>query len=417
MDIYGINYNDYLNYFQNNENIYENEYKYGSGNYESFSNPNNLMEAFKSCRKDVNWKDSVQRYGINELKNTMNLHQQIENETYKEDPIHEFTLAERGHIRDIKAHTVKDRVVQRSFNDNVLLPRIRNQLIYDNGASLKNKGISFSRNRFEIHLRSAYQEFNGEFYVLLIDFSKFFDNILHQQLLNMFQCYLNEYEFKFLTQFIHEFEIDVSYMSDEEFDSSLNILFNSLEYSKIKNKYDLDGSKMLRKSVGIGNQISQISGLYYPHEIDNYCKICKSIKYYGRYMDDSYIFLKTKEELHALLKEINEICIKLGIFVNFNKTKIIKSSNIIPYLKINYKFKDTGGLIRIISSETIRREYRKITKYKNLLDNGKCNLNDIVNWYKSWRGNYIKYDSKSKIYKLDFYMINLFNLDKDFIKK
>lgn len=41
----------------------------------------------------------------------------------------------------------------------------------------------------------------------------------------------------------------------------------------------------MRKSVGIGSQISQISGVYYPTRIDNYCKIVKGMKYYGRYMD------------------------------------------------------------------------------------------------------------------------------------
>lgn len=415
-----ISYSNYENYINNL--IYYNTslYQYIPGNLDNISNPNMLHEKFLKCKQGVDWKGSVQKYGMNELLYNTQLHNDIENNNYKPKKPDEFKLNERGHIRSIKSQNIRDRIVQKSFNDNVLLPNVRTHLIYDNGASLKGKGISFSRNRFEVHLRKAYKEFNGDFYVLIIDFSKFFDNILHQQLLNMFAPYLNQYEYNFLVSFMKEFEIDVSYMTDEEYSSSLDVLFNSLEYSDNldkERKSKLNETKMLAKSIGIGNQISQISGLFYPHEIDNYCKIVRGIKYYGRYMDDTYIMLKSKEELKTLLKDITDICNKLGIFINHRKTKIIKSTNIIPYLKINYMFTNNGGLIRKVSKETIHREYRKITKYKNMMNTKGFKLNDIIFWYKSWRGSFIKYDSKSEIYKLDKYMIDTFFLPYKFYKK
>ena len=49
-------------------------------------------------------------------------------------------------------------------------------LIYDNGASLKDKGLDFARRRFEIHLRNAYKEYGGKAYILLMDFTKYYDN-------------------------------------------------------------------------------------------------------------------------------------------------------------------------------------------------------------------------------------------------
>ena len=36
----------------------------------------------------------------------------------------------------------------------------------------------------------------------------------------------------------------------------------------------------------IGDQISQIIGIYYPHRIDTYVKFVRSQKYYGRYYDN-----------------------------------------------------------------------------------------------------------------------------------
>ncbi len=74
------------------------------------------------------------------------------------------------------------------------------------------------------------------------------------------------------------------------------------------------------KSVGIGSEISQISGLLYPSRIDNYCKIVKGLKYYGRYMDDTYVIHESKEYLKQLLREITEICNEYGIFINNKKT-------------------------------------------------------------------------------------------------
>ena len=72
-------------------------------------------------------------------------------------------------------------------------------------------------------------------------------------------------------------------MSDEEYKYCLDKVFNAIEYAKI-DKSLLTGEKFMEKSIGIGSQISQISGLLYPTRIDNYCKIVKGLPYYGRYI-------------------------------------------------------------------------------------------------------------------------------------
>ena len=58
----------------------------------------------------------------------------------------------------------------------------------------------------------------------------------------------------------------------------MKTLYNALEHAQI-DKAKLTGEKYMRKSVGIASQISQISGVYYPTRIDNYCKIVKGMKY------------------------------------------------------------------------------------------------------------------------------------------
>lgn len=396
--------------FRDREELHLIDPSYIPSDLDYISNPNLLHNSYLNYRKSgVSWKESVQNYGMNELRNNIRLYNEIENGTYKQSPPYNFTLNERGHIRYISSNHVKDKVVQNSLNKNVLEPRIIPALIYDNGASQKGKGISFSRQRFENHLRSAYKEYGSEGYILLIDFSKYFDNILHKNLINMISQYLNPAELKFFINVIKEFEVDVSYMTDSEYENCLDSLFNSLEYNNSTDRSNLDHTKMMAKSVPIGSHTSQISGLFYPHEIDNYCKTVKGIKYYGRYMDDSYIIMKSKSDLRKILTEINEICQRLGIFINFKKTKIQPLYSKISFLKIIYFFSSEGKLIRKISKDTINRELRRLYKYKHLLDTGKISLLEIKNNYKSWRGSYSKYDSGYDIHMLDQEFQKIFN--------
>ena len=145
------------------------------------------------------------------------------------------------------------------------------------------------------------------------------------------------------------------------------------------------------KGVDIGSQPSQNIGISYPSQIDNYIKIVRGCKYYGRYTDDSYIIHQDKEFLKQLLKEIKIISSKLGLIVNDRKTRIVKLSQQFKVLQINYSLTPTGRIIKKISTKTVTRERRKLKAYKRLLDKGKMKSNDIENSFKSWMaGNYKK---------------------------
>lgn len=376
---------------------------------ESIADANVLSESFKKSKRGTQWKASVQKFEHKELCYIRELQQGIRNDSYVQKPINEFTLNERGHTRDIKAHHISDRVVQRAFNDKIYLPAIENRLIYNNGASMQGKGLSFARTQFENDLREAYQEYNGDCYILFMDFSKFFDNIQHQIVFQQLSTLLNPDELAFLQLCFREFEIDVSYMDNDEYENCLNVLFNSLDYIKIDNSLKT-GEKFMAKSVGIGSQLSQLTGIYYPHQIDNYCTIVKGCRRYGRYMDDIYIILKTKEELYQLYNEILAICAQLGIFINQRKTRVNHITHQLSFLKINYIFTETGKLIRKVQSETFHREHRRLTKFKHLVDIGKMTLEQAIDCYKGWRGTYAKFDSGYEIFEMDNYVRQLFNL-------
>lgn len=391
------------------ENWGEDPDKYKPGPMDKVINPNSLHQSYLNCKKGVDWKASVQRYGLSELSNIVNIISRVESDTYNLGSPYEFILNERGHNRYIKALAIMDRVLLRSFNDNVLNPAVTPYLIYDNGASQKGKGISFSRERFKHHLRKAYMEFGREGYIMIVDFSKYFDNILHELMLAQFKPLMTEEEYNLLCITFHSFDIDISYLSDEEVANFKDSLFNMLEYCQVDKKL-LTGEKMYPKSVGIGNQTSQASGIFYPHEIDNYCKIVKGIHYYGRYMDDTYIIMKTKEELLALLGEIKTMCAKLGIHINTKKTRIQPITSEISYLKINYRILASGRILEIVPNHIFAREKHNINKFHTLYMNNRMSIIDVLQCFLSWKGSYMKFDSKRKVFAMECYFKDKFGI-------
>lgn len=368
-----------------------------------------LIQAFENCKKGSIWKESVQRYESNLLKQVNHAQKELIAGTYKQKPFNEFLLHERGKSREVKAIHISDRVVLRAFCDRILFPTVNKYLIYDNGASVKDKGIQFTRDRFVTHLRKYYRTYQNNLgYVLLIDFSKYFDNIQHEKLLEEYKKRIKDEEvINFLEKLIKFSKVDVSYLSDREYNYCMYTIFNAIEYSKV-DKSLLTGEKFMEKSIGIGSQISQISGLLYPARIDNYCKIVKGLKFYGRYMDDIYIIHEDKNYLKQLLLEIHAICLEYGIFINIKKTQIIKISSTFTFLKTRYSLTESGKVIQRLSRDSITRERRKLKKYKELVDCGKMSYKDVENAYKSWRGNVKKYASYHVLKNMDLLYNDLF---------
>lgn len=170
----------------------------------------------------------------------------------------------------------------------------------------------------------------------------------------------------------------------------------------------LTGEKYMRKSVGIGSQISQISGVYYPTRIDNYCKIVKGMKYYGRYMDDIYIIHEDKEYLKGLLNDIQGICDELGLFINPKKTQIVKLSHGFTFLKIKYNLIETGKVQERISKDSVTRMRRKLKKFRKLMDAGEMSFDDVRCAYASWKGGVSHYDSYNVVKSMDKLFDELF---------
>ena len=351
---------------------------------------NALHDAYKRAKQGSDWKPQVQRFEMTYLLELSKMQTELHEKSYRFLPATNFIINERGKTRCISGEQIHDRIVKHALCDEILTPSIRDYLIYDNGASLTGRGIDFSRRRLLVHLRKYYARHqSNEGYILLIDFSKYYDNIRHDILMEQFKTITdNEHALWLLEKILDRSKVDVSYMSDEEYAVCMTTVFNSLVHDQIDRKL-LTGEKFMAKHLNIGDQVAQVAGIGYPMEIDNYIKIVRGIKYYGRYMDDSYVISDSKEHLQELLKDIIAISARNGITVNTHKTRICKLSDYWRFLQVQYALTDTGRVIQKINPKRLTAMRRKMKKLAPILS-----PKEFEDWYNSWFRSYYKIMSK-----------------------
>lgn len=359
---------------------------------------NILFDAMKASMKGSAWKLEPQKFYHNWLTYLYDLKTELRDHTYETSPCSEFELNERGKIRHIHGNRMRDRVVRHALCDEVLTPYLDKYLIENNGASRKGKGVRYARQRFEKDLHNYWLENRtNEGYVGFVDFSKYYDNIRHDKIKESIYPRIPESVHWLMDEIIGGFEVDVSYMSDADFEKSLNEKFNSVAYYENIGPEQKAGEKMLKKSVNIGDQTAQNIGIFFPTPIDNYCKIVLGLKRYGRYMDDTYFIVKSRDEALRIIDEIKDQAEKLGIFVNDRKTRVVKLSATYKYLQVKYSLTDTGKVIKRINPKSVTRERRRLKAYKHILDNGIIQYDDIEQSYKSWMGDFTRLMSKKQI--------------------
>lgn len=361
--------------------------------HEILADGNRLYEAMMRARRSSSWKQPVQRFMMDYLLGLGEIRDQLRDGTYEFHPTHQFTISERGKTRRITSEEFEDRIVKHSLCDNIITPAISPHLIYDNGASIEGKGIDFTRSRVERHLHKYYSTYHtNKGYVLLFDFSKYYDNMLHSHVYDTISKYVDGDPFimNLVSKILKRQEIDVSYLSDDEFSNCLNVLFNSLEYANV-DKSLLVGEKMMQKHMDIGDQLSQDSGVSYPIPIDNYIKIKKRCKFYERYMDDGLAIHPSREYLMDLLHEVTDIANGLGIAINQSKTQICELSSMWRYLQVQYSLTDTGRVIHKINPERVVAFKHKSKALVNILSG-----EEFFTWYSCWISSHAKYLSKAQ---------------------
>jgi hypothetical protein len=334
-----------------------------------------LYASGHTCSKTVGWKCSTQQYRLNLVTNTAFTHKQILDGTYKSKGFIEFQLYDRGKWRRIRSVHISERVVQRTLCDKVMTPTFCPAFIYDNGASLKGKGIDFAMNRLNCHLQRHWRKHGMKGGILVFDFKDYFGSANHEPVRRE------------LEKRVHDDRVRT--MANTFLDN-----FGPVGY-------------------GLGSQISQISALMLPNKLDHIVKEELRIKGYGRYMDDGYLIHEDVKHLEHCLERIDEVCKSLGITLNRKKTRIVPIQKGIVFLKTKFVLTGTGKVLRKMSRASLRAMKRKLYIFRKWVDSGKFTLEDVRVAYESWRGHMRRGDSYKAVARTDEYFKYLFGFHPD----
>lgn len=315
-------------------------------NYDMVFSYENMYNAGSKIVLGVRWKASIQRYIAKKPTAVYSVYNELRNGTYRPDPFYEFDVCERGKKRHIRSCTVRDRNVQRCLCDYSLVPAVSRSFIYDNGASMKDKGYAFSVRRIERHLRHYYLKHGNKGYVLLFDFKKFFDSVDHDNIQRI---------------------IERAY-TDERMRAIAMMIVRSFG----------------DRSLGLGSQVSQVLALASADKLDHYIKEKLHIRGYGRYMDDGYLIHESKEYLQQCYEMILKVCDDLGITVSQKKTKIMRIDKGFTYLKIRFFVTESGRIVKKIPRQSVKRMRRKLKKLRKKLTSGSITIEDVRCAYQSW---------------------------------
>lgn len=164
-------------------------------------------------------------------------------------------------------------------------------------------------------------------------------------------------------------------------------------------------------SLGLGSQVSQMTAMYYPNDIDHYIKEQLKIKGYGRYNDDFFLIHRSKEYLQNCANVIREKYAEKGIEMNENKLRICKIGTEFKFLKAKIHITDTGKVIMRPDRGSVIRERAKLKAMKEKVDDGEMEFVEAYNQFKSWRGYLAYFNSYKSIQRINCLFDDLFIKD------
>ena len=174
-------------------------------------------------------------------------------------------------------------------------------------------------------------------YFLKCDILKYFPSIPHDRLMKIFCSEFADTRLKnLLSQVIDSYHTDIEYLENYGYDCLTP-----------------DPARSGR-GIPIGNQTSQVFGMFYLNPVDRLVKERLRVKVYSRYMDDFVLVHCDKEFLRYALSEITEKVTALGLKFN-SKTQICPLKNGVTYLGFRYFVTPQGKIVKTVKKQTQKR--------------------------------------------------------------
>jgi len=321
------------------------------------------------CKRCVLWKPSVKHFNLNAVTEVLRMEKKLKAGTWKNGRPKPIKIL-YPKKRDGLSIAIRDRVYQRSINDNVLYPATTRSFILDNCACQKGKGIDFARARLKKHLWNYYTHYGADGYILQIDIKGYYPNMRHDAVKAKFRRYLDDDTYKRVCDIL-----DTQYVGDVGYNP--------------------------------GSQMVQIAGISLLDDLDHYCKERLHVRYYLRYMDDILIIHQDKAKLEEILAEIDKKLRCIGFRLNDKKTHIAPLKRGFLFCGFEYHLTKTGKVIMTLNSDNIRHERRKLRKLAKLVRKGEVTREKVDECYHSWRANACKGNTYKMVQRMDHYYQSL----------
>lgn len=327
----------------------------------------NLYQAYKKSKSGKGFSKSSQRFQIAALDGIHQIKRRLETKTYEVGKYNEFTVHEPKE-RIIKAGSFVDKIVQHSLCDNVLLPCLQSEFIQNNFAGQVGKGTLFGLDWLRAQMYLAHYKYGYDCWIVKADISKFFYSINHDILKDIVRYFVTD---------------DNVYWLCEKFINST------------------DGV-----GLPLGNQVSQVFALLYLSGLDRFITGELGVKYYGRYMDDFYLIVESKEHAKWCLACICQFVYSIGLELN-NKTQITPFKNGIKFCGFHTYVTVEGRVIRKLKNENKRAAKKRFKKMACLANRGELGNEKFKESYDAWK-NHISHGNCVKLgYEMDNYIKGL----------
>ena len=310
--------------------------------------PEALLESMFLCKRGTMWKTSVTAFYLHGVERCVRLSRELAAGTYKPRPPRHFVLTSPKR-RDCCSIGIRDRIYQRSLNDNIVYPVMTRSLIKANCACQAGKGTDYARRMLVSKLKKHWHAHGCDGYVLQLDIRGYYPNMRHDVAKAVFRRRLPPDVYERVAAIL-----DTQYSGDVGFQP--------------------------------GSQLVQIAGICVLDGLDHYVKERLRVKHYIRYMDDMLLISADRSFLVSVRREIEAYLKGMGYQLNTSKTRITRIDNRIPWLGYTYQLTETGKVVARLRPEKERQERRKLRRLARLVEDGKMTRKKADQCFESWLG-------------------------------
>ena len=320
----------------------------------------------RRCCNGVRWKQSTQNFELHLFSGTARRRREVLEGRWKPRKCTHFTLRERGKVRPIDAPHITDRQVHKTLCNEVLVPLYNPSMIYDNGASQRDKGLHWHFRRIKDQLHWHFRRWGREGAVGLIDLKGFFPNAPRWSIYQRHQRLITNPDLRWLADTV-------------------------VRYAP---------STAPERGMPLGVEPSQQEMVALPSAVDNWLKCPKGIHCAGHYMDDYYIIMPDVEQLKAVIREMVRRFETMGIRVNKRKCRIIPLTKPFRWCKARFTLTETGKIKVNGSRDGIKRARRKLKLFYREFKAGKRPLKDVEQYMNCQSAYYKNFNDHGRLLRL-----------------